>query len=144
MTALGRSTGRDQTIVVIDGSGNYFPLGNILDYKEKQETTKQRVKPINAQNAELSHFDGWSGTIQVERMSPDIETYFALQEANYYAGVGGQACTMQRTIKEPNGAVTQYQYTNVTLTFDNAGEWQQDKSVDLTIGFFAGRRIKQS
>ena len=144
MSTLGRSTGRDVSIAITAGDGTNFNLGNILDFKPKQENTKQRVKPINGVNAELVHYEGWTCQIQVERMSADIDNYFATQENNYYNGVSGQPCTMQVTITEPNGSVSQWQYTNGSLTFDNAGDWQQDKSVSLTIGAFFGRRIKQA
>ncbi|MBU3625732.1 hypothetical protein ICN48_05720 [Polynucleobacter sp. JS-Safj-400b-B2] len=140
MSTLGRSTGRDLSIAIVAGDGTNFNLGNILDFKPKQEITKQRVKPINGKNAELVHIDGWSGSIQVERMSADIDNYFATQEKNYYNGISSQPCTMQLTINEPNGSVTQWRFTGGTLTFDNAGDWQQDKSVSLTIGFFFSSR----
>lgn len=141
MPQNGTSTGRDKSIVIILGDGTQLPLGTILDFSEKQEVTKERIKPINALNIENVYNDGWTGMIKVQRINQDLESFFLRGENNYYNGVSLPPATMVTTTTEPNGGVTENRYINVSLHLENAGDWTQDKSVTLQVSFYAARKF---
>ena len=92
-------------------------------------------------NIENIYYDGWTGTIKVQRVSPDLENFFLQSENNYYNGQSLPPATMVTTNTEPNGGVTQNRYINTTMVLENAGDWTQDKSVTLQIGFYAARKF---
>jgi len=52
--------------------------------------------------------------------------------------------TITQTINEANGAVSQYQYTNVDLWQEEDGHWKGLEKVSQKIGFYSSRKIKLS
>lgn len=78
---------------------------------------------------------GLSGSFKIQRISPIMEQYFTEQSALYYSGLDQNPITINETIFENNGSVTQYQYINGVLVFDDAGTWSGTDTVDQMISF---------
>lgn len=135
------SVGRDLTLVIQTAAGALSTNG-ITKFRSKQETTDVRVKLLNGITDHLRFFDGWSGSLDIERRDSTWDDYFSQLEANYYAGINEQPCQIYETHQEPNGQVTQYRYDGVMLSYDDAGEWSSDQTVRTNIRFMASRRIK--
>src|SRR5260363_305341 len=88
--------------------------------------------------------DGWSGSFEIERDSDALDRHFARAEDDYYLGVNESPCTITETIIEPNDAISQYRYEGVLLKLEDAGEWEDTKSVKQKLSFVASRRKKVS
>ena len=144
MPQNGYSIGRDVTIAVILPDGTPLRLGKVTGFMAKQDTTDQRIKPLDGTTDNLRFYDGWSGNFKLERRGPELDNYFEQLERNYYAGADEPQATMQQTIVEPGGGVSQFRYERVLLKFDDPGEWSADKSVNQAVSFMAGRHIKQA
>lgn len=144
MSQNGYSLGRDVTLAIILSNGSSLQLGKITKWTAKQDTSHQKIKGIDGITDHLRFYEGWSGSFDVERRSPDLDVYFAALEANYYAGLDEQPATLQQTITEPNGQVSQYRFERVLLKYDDAGDWSGDKAVSQKVSFQATRRIKQA
>jgi hypothetical protein len=140
----GYSIGRDTTIVVTLASGTHLNLGKVISFTANQKTKEQEITDITGSTDNLRFFKGWQGTFGLERRGPSLDQYFAELEANYYAGLEEPPVTMQETITEPDGSVSQYRYERVMLKFDDAGERAGDKSVSQKISFTASRRVQQA
>lgn len=135
------STGRDITITVVTASGPLF-LNLITNFQKKQDSTETKIKGMDGKTRFVRFFDGWSGTIKLERRDSTMDDLFAQLEANYYQGLNEQACSITEVIQEPNGAITQYRYLGVLLKFDDAGDASGDSTIKQTVSFVAERRTK--
>lgn len=86
MPQNGYSIGRDVTIAVILPDGTPLRLGKVTGFMAKQDTTDQRIKPLDGTTDNLRFYDGWSGNFKLERRGPELDNYFEQLERNYYAG----------------------------------------------------------
>ena len=141
MPSVGYSVGRDITIVITLPGGQPLRLGKVTSFTAKQDTTEDRKKLLDGTTDTLRFFDGWSGSIKMERSGPSLDDYFGQLEANYFAGDDEQPATMRVLIQEPNGSISTYRFQRVILKFDDAGDWAADKSVSQSLSFTAARRI---
>lgn len=144
MPQQGYSIGRDVTVAVILSNGTALRLGKVLSFDAKQVTSEEEIVGLDGVVDHLRFYKGWTGSIKMERRSPDLDNYFATLEANYWAGVGEDTITIQQTISEPNGSVSQWRYERVLLKYDDPATWEADKSVTQSLSFVAAKRIKQA
>lgn len=143
MPQMGYSTGRDVSVVITLADGTTLRPGTITSFVWKPDTTKTKVKRLDGQIDNLRFWEGGTGTIKAERTDSTLDDYFAGLEAAYYAGIGEKPCTIQETIKNPDGSVSQYRFDRVILDYD-PGTWESDKTVSDGIPFTYGQRVKQA
>ncbi|MFZ6727343.1 hypothetical protein ACO0K2_17765 [Undibacterium sp. MH2W] len=144
MSQAGYSLGKDVTLVIIKPDGSVLNIGKVTKFSSKQDDSTQKIKPLTGGTDHLRFFEGWNGSFDVERQGPDLDQYFAQLESNFYAGIQELPVTLQQTIVEPSGAVSQYQYVDAILQYADAGDWAADKSVSQKLNFMAARRIQQA
>lgn len=139
MAANGLSTGIDHklTFVDIDGVKNFEIIEN---FTAKEDATIGKEIAIDGTVRHPKFHQGWSGSFTLQRDSNFADHYFALQEASYYQGIDQLPLVITETITEPNGNVSQYQYTNVVLMMDDAGNWSGTEIAKQRITFMASRR----
>lgn len=143
MPQQGYSIGRDVSVVITLPTGTSLRLDKVTSFEAKPDTTKTKIKGLDGVVDNLRFWEGWNFTIKTERRSSALDDYFATLEADYWAGNSEQYCTIQETIREPNGAVTQWRYERCIFDYD-PGTWESDKSVSQTISGMASKRIKQA
>ncbi len=141
MPQNGFSVGRDTVLTVVTPQGP-LTINQISGFSAKQGQTTDRRKALNGKTSTLVTPDGWSGTLSVDRRGGELDAYFAQAEADFYAGIDQPAGTITQTITEPNGVVSQYRFTGVVLSYENAGSWGGDKAVEQSISWTAERRLK--
>jgi hypothetical protein len=144
MPQQGFSVGRDVSLVLILSDGSSLPLNKVTSWKAKPDTTTQKVKGLDGSILHLRWHEGWNGSFNIERRDALIDQYFAQIEAAYHAGNDEKPAVLQQTIQEPDGTISQYRFTDVLLTYDDAGDWQADKTVSQSVSFVAHRRIQQA
>ncbi|WP_429499380.1 hypothetical protein ACQUFY_20805 [Robbsia andropogonis] len=143
MPNQGFTVGRDITTTIATSSDTLAPAG-ITSFTKKQDVTQKKVKLITGITKTLTFPDGWSGQFVMSRMDSSIDDYIATSEANYFAGSDTDSITITETIVEQSGAVSQYQYTGVTVALENGGNAAGDTEVEQTLSWIAERRIKLS
>lgn len=143
MPLNGFSVGRDVSLDIIGHAGP-LRFNLVTGFNSKPDITDQKIKGLDGITRHVRFPDGWSGAFDVTRSDSTIDDYFAQIEANYYAGLNEQPCTITETITEVSGAVTQYRYLQVLLKLDDAGQWQGDQTVKQKVSFVAARRVKVS
>lgn len=144
MSQQGYSIGRDVTLVVILPDGSSLPLGKVTGFSSKPDTSTQKIKGLDGVVDNLRFYEGWSGSFTTKRRGPELDSYFAQAESNYYAGADEPPAVLQQTIAEPDGTVSQFRYERVILNLDDAGDWSADKEVDVKVSFMASKRIQQA
>lgn len=141
MPLNGFSVGRDVTIS-IDTSTGALVISLITGFSAKQKSIDREIKGLDGVTRTVTFPNGWAGKLDVERQDAGLDTYFAQQEANYYAGQNNPTITMTETISEADGSVSQFQYQDVALKFDDAGDWKGDETVKQMVSWSAAKRIK--
>lgn len=141
MPVNGFSVGRDISLDIISPSGA-LRFSQIVGFNAKPSIVDQKIKGIDGITRHLRFPDGWSGNLDIERRNNSVDDYFAQQEANYYAGLNENPCTITETIREVDGSISQYRYLGVLLKLESPGDWKGDKSVPVKVSFMAERKVK--
>ena len=135
------SVGRDTTLQIYDpNAGGIVTLTKITEFESKPDTVKLKSKGLDGIVIHAVEPDGWSGTITVDRMDPNVDRLFGLLESNYYAGINIQNQTITQTVKEADGTYTQYIYAGVALNLDDAGMWSNGKQVTQKLSWCSSKR----
>lgn len=134
------NTGRDCTIVVIHPLIGQVQLDNVTGFEAKQDTVKLKSNRLDGVKMLADLPDGWSGSLNVDRGTPSLDSLMALIEAAWIdQGVYNNA-TMYQYITEIGGVQTTWIYDNVALSLDDSGNWQPDAITKQKLGFQANRR----
>lgn len=141
MGALQYSIGRDTTLTIVSATGPLRPA-ILTNFMSKQETADLKSTPLNGEPINNTIPQGWSGSFEFDRANSVIDDYFVAQEDGYYAGLKADQVTITETIREVNGGVSQYQYTNVTMKLEDTGSRKADERQVQKVSFKASRRKK--
>jgi hypothetical protein len=137
------SVGRDLSFSLVTPTGT-LALNGLTDYSIKPMFTDLKHKGLDGNVLHAAIPDGWEINVKLDRQDPTLDQYFAALEVSYFAGQNIQGATLSETIQEKDGSVSQYQYTNVSLKYDDAGSWRGDSLIGVTITGSASRRNKVS
>lgn len=141
--------GTDKSIVVIDNSTG-LPIslgGRVTDIETTSKMTTITSLPIDNRGYAQHRYayNGWTGTITVDRSNGDADALQALQEANYHAGGAQKYYTVTETIRNSaDGTVDVYQYNYCVISLPSSGAWRKDASVPLRLSFEAQERVQLS
>jgi hypothetical protein len=139
MPQNGYSVGRDISLTLTTSKGP-ITFDGLTGFTSKQETSKQKIKRLDGVTDTLRFFDGWTGSVDIERKSGQVEDYFVQLEADYYAGINEIPGTILETITNPDGSISQYRYERVILSLDQAGDWKGDSSVKMKVSIESSRK----
>ena len=137
------SIGRDAQLTIMSATGP-LTFNIITGFDSKPSYKKLESDAIDGTKRVRNLPNGHSGGFKIDRADSSAEDYFLQQEANFFAGLNPDTVTITETITEGNGSVTQYQFTGVTLSLEDAGSWAGLEKVNQVIGFEASRKIKVS
>ncbi len=130
----GLSTGIQHQLVLVDSTGVQQFVA-IESFTSKYETERIKRIAIDGVIRYKRLEQGLSGSFKIQRLSPVIEAYFANAADLYYSGLDQDPVTINETILENNGSVTQYQYVNCVLLFEDQGTWSGTDTVDQMVSF---------
>ena len=137
------SVGRDCTIDLTDpNTGGIVSLAVVTSFDAKMDGTQLKSKALDGVVRHATEYDGWSGSINLDRKNPNLDAFFAVLEGLYYSGQNVAPQTITQTVQESDGSISQYRYTGVALDYQDAGNWQNGKFVAQKLSWRASRRIK--
>lgn len=137
----GLTSGIDTKITFTDINGvETFAL--LESFTSKEDATVDKKVQIDGQVRHPKFHQGWSGSFSIQRNSPFQDAYFAAQESGYYLGLDQIPVTITQTITENNGTVSQWQWSQVVLVFENAGTYSGTEIVMQNVSFNAARRFQ--
>jgi hypothetical protein len=142
MPANNYSIGKDVSLVIVAPSGVLTLPVTTTGFEARPMYNKVRTVNLDGINRGFNAPQGWEGSINLDRSNSVVDDFFAQQEAGYYAGQNTLTASISETVTEANGSVTQWRYTGVILSFDEAGKFTGDNKVSQAIGFFASQKIK--
>jgi hypothetical protein len=137
------TVGRDVSLVINTPNGQ-LTIPGITDFTADPMTTELKSKPLSG----IPQFgyvpDGWKISLKLDRMNRTIDNFWAAFEAAYYAGSNQVAGTINETISELDGSVSQWRYTGVVLKLEKAGDFSGDKKVEQSLTGLASQKIQVS
>lgn len=143
MPQQGYSLGQDLQITINFPDG---PLGlstnDITSFNATPDITDKRIIPVSGNPRNLRFHEGWSLTLEGERNSKELDDYWTRQEAGFYNGENELGAIITQTIKEKDGTISRYLYTDVILKFDEPGTFKGNDSVTWRMTGRASRKIK--
>lgn len=141
MPVAGFSVGRDVSLTVLNPNGN-LTMGGLTSFTAKPMTTGIKSKRLDGKTYFGNIPDGWEGSFKLDRTDPNVDIFFANQEAGYYAGQNNPTGTIQEVISEADGTTTTWRYDGVVLKLDDSGDWKGDVRVEQSISFNATAKVK--
>ena len=142
MPANGYSVGRDVTLDIVD------PLRGILRFSIKTGWSSEPMyteltsKGLDGTNRFADIPEGWTLKFDLDRGDAAVDSYFAAQEALYFAGGVVPYVSVTETIVNPDGTLSQFRYTGIAMRITNAGSWKSDAKVEQSISGRAQRRLQ--
>lgn len=140
MALQGLTSGIDVTLNFTDVNGILrFALLESFTGSEQADVTPFRQ--INGITSLPEFHSFWQGSFITGRNSNVIDAYFATKEAIYYSGGDQLPVTISKTIKEADGSISQMQWTNVTLKYEDIGTYSGGEIVKQHISWMASRYL---
>lgn len=141
MPINGISVGKDILVAFADNNGNVVQ-NRVKMFSAQQKNSKRETVALDGVNRHLNIPIGWTGSFEMERISPIVDTYLYNLEQAYLNGQTIPLITITETITETNGSVSQFQYQNCVIELENAGEWKGDELITQKINFSAQLRVQ--
>lgn len=139
----GQSLGKDVRVVIVTAQGTLnIPPSAITKFDAQPVTGDEKRIGMDGEARHIITHEGWQGSFEVDRLDSTIEDYWAQAEAAYFAGVSMPFGTIQETIQEPNGGISQYRYEKMVLKVTDLGSREGNKTIKMKVSFMASRRIK--
>lgn len=135
--------GRNGRMVLI-WNGSRVDLPTITQFQSQQVTTALKSTPLNDKPKTYEVPNGWSGSFQVQRDSAKLDNLIASSEAAFWSAATITSGTIYFYADETDGSTTTWEYTDVAITLNNAGSWQNDNIVTQGVNFTASQRVKIS
>lgn len=141
------NVGTDQSITIFNSSTG---MSATLDGKRTNFTPEATDKVIKTSPVDGHGIpdhrvvaDGWQGTIETYKSTPDFSQLYALLEASYYLGAPQSYFTITETIRDPQagGVMERNQYIGVAFHGYKPGAWTKDSDVKVTVSWVAAQRI---
>jgi len=133
------NVGRDCTVVLIGPFGR-VDIPNVTMFSCKQETANIKIDRLDGVQLMAELPKGWTFTIEAERSSNSLDTLFARTEAAWYQNGAVLQATLYQYINEVDGSTSTYQMDNVSLKYDDPGDWKGDASVKQRVSGMANTR----
>jgi hypothetical protein len=135
------SVGRDVSVIVISALGVRLDLTGQIEFTRRPIWHRVRHEPLNQPPQERQLPGGHEFSISLERKGPENEQLFSLIEQGYWAGgypngtqAGGTVFVYEY---EPDGSVSAWMGSNVSLGLNEAMRAEQKSAIRQTIEGFA-------
>jgi hypothetical protein len=143
MPINNQSVGKDVSICLITSKGNLnIPAAAITKFDATTDTSHEARKGLDGVTRNAVFPNGWKGSLEIDRMDSTVDDFWAQYESDYYAGLNLLPGTINETISEANGSISQYRYEGVMFELKDAGSREADKVIKMKLDFYASRRKK--
>lgn len=132
--------GRDVTLDIIDPQEGELRFSIITGFDKNARNQELESRPLSGEVLFTHLPDGWEGTFDIDRANGDLDRWYARREAAYFRGGRLTNVTITETITELDGSVSQYRYTNVSMTLSGGGGVRGNDKVTQRVTWRASRR----
>lgn len=136
----GLTSGISHTLVLTDIDG-LKSFTNLESFSANENADVQDHTDISGITRHPKLHQGWHGSFTYQRGSNALDAYFANQERNYYQGGDQTNITITESIKELDGTISQFQFTECVLSLTDGGTYSGTTIVKQTVAFKARRKL---
>lgn len=140
MPVGGFSIGRDISIQFSTPAGPQ-KFRNITSFSRKSISSGLVSKGIDGTDYFATIYGGWEGVVEVDRMNPALDLFFAFMENLFYTGQNVPPSLISEALTEANGSLTQFRYTRVAWEYTDAGTAKGDEKITQSASWKASRRM---
>lgn len=136
------NTGTDYTISYYDGTS-----GTLIDLDDVQNVTIQAMKhdikstPFNRPSRFGFVPDGFKIEFTISRGGSTLEDLSVLNAANFNGGKIQSPGFLNKSVTNPDGSVSRYQYTNLVVFVTDHGAISREKNVVLKLEAMASECV---
>ncbi len=142
MPINGQSIGKDVSFVIVfQGQKVAIPANAVTGFEPKPRTSTENRQGLDGGVRDAVYPNGWEGTIDVDRLDPTVENFWAQIEDQYYSGQNVGTGTISETETNPDGSISKWRYKPVVFRLDTVGERKPDSVIKQRLSWFAGRRL---
>ena len=141
MPLNGLNVGKDVSLVINTSKG-VQRFTYITSFDANPTTGDLKSIGLDGRARHAIVHEGWEGELDFDRDSSTFDDFWAQLEADYYAGMDQASGTINETITEVGGGLSQYRYDNVVFKLKSTGPKKGNDLIKGKMGFFAERRIK--
>lgn len=136
-----QTVGRDLSIQMTVGGNTIQQFGLHTDTHFQPQWTLRKVTPTNYGGIPVARaiYEGTDVEVQFARVNGIADTLFQFLQDNWVAGNPDVVVTMQETVRNQDGTITQVNYLNGTVYPTDAGSYKGTEEVSQTIKFFFPR-----
>jgi hypothetical protein len=134
--------GGDVTVTIVTPEVGPITLDLVTGFTAKQLSSTESPLGLDGIPRHVTFFKGWQGKFDLDRRTSTLDDYFALKESNFWAGIAAPPASITQLIREVAGNITQWRFTGVILTYDDAGDYKGDSTVKQSMSFLASKRLK--
>lgn len=134
--------GRDVTLDIVDPVEGVLRFALKTSFEASPEYDELKSKALDGLPRHAYLPTGHKLTFEFDRADSRIDSYFARQEANYFAGQKLPNVSVTETISEVDGSVTQWRYTEVALRLTKGGSWKGDGIATQTVEGMASKKVQ--
>jgi hypothetical protein len=139
----GMNTGVDYSISYYETtSGTLIDLGDVQDVNISAMKHDIKSQPYNDVPRYGFVPDGFNIDFSITRTGSVLEDLMVQFSANFNAGQVQQPGYLNQTIKNPDGSVSRYQYTNFVIFLTDHGNISRDKTVSLKLTGRASDKVQ--
>ena len=142
MSVSGYTVGQDIRLDILVPNVGIVTLNEIVSFGATPTNTSKTVQPISGRPIHLVFDEGWTGRIEGERNDDTVDSFWARQEAAFFAGEDVRGGTITQTIKEKDGALSVYLYEDVQFKLEDAGTYKGNDTVMWVMAYEASRKLK--
>ncbi|WP_076956966.1 hypothetical protein [Teichococcus deserti] len=132
------SVGRDAQLIV-QGAAGQVDLGHVTNFKHSRKTVEIDVLRMDGTAVFASLPRHAEGSFEATRSNPALEEFFSAEAALWHASGDYSTCTLYFYVNEANGSRTVYQFTGAAIVLDDAGTWEGENAVKMTVTFKASK-----
>ncbi len=135
------SVGNDCRLVLIMDVIGRVDLQHVTGFHTQQVTKEIRVARLNDTPLATDIPGGWHFTFTIDRADPTADNLAATMEAMYWNGQRVPKGSVYQYINEPDGSTSTFLFQGASITLNDAGNWQQESAVRMSLRGFSGRRL---
>ena len=115
--------------------GIRIDLRDVTSFRVQREDKRYFASPYNSDPVEIVVPQGWRGSFEVARADSAVDDLFVeIERAYRIAGNVSPTCTIYQYVMEPDDNLSTYEFSGVSLTFPDAGQYAADSIVQTACG----------
>lgn len=142
MPIQGFNIGKEAAIDFVHPAIGVLSFGLATSFETRPIRRRLQSIPItnNGEPVYREIFEGWEGTLEIDRTDSTMDALVQLLEDNYFSGRQETYLMITETITNPDGTIDAYRYKNVVLEPESQGRWSGEEKVSQRMGWVCSRR----